>query len=320
MNNYKIRWKFGALTLALLLTIFIAGCGNAGDEEEETTSEEPEETDTENTEEINYSEAVDYTIIGIEPGAGISVTTEKAIEEYDSLSGWNVELSSTAAMATELDKAMENEEPIIITGWNPHWTFAKYPDMKYLEDPKEIYGGVEQIVTLARHGLEEEKPNAFKMIDQFNWDVEDMESIMYESQETGEEIEEIAKRWVEENPDKVEEWTEGVEDANGEAIELASIPWDSERASAGVLKEAMEQKGFEVTVTPVDVAVVFESVANGDADATIAAWLPITHKDFYEANEDNFVDLGANLEGAKIGLVVPEYMDIESIEDLEPAN
>ncbi|MYL61338.1 glycine/betaine ABC transporter, partial [Virgibacillus halodenitrificans] len=35
---------------------------------------------------------------------------------------------------------------------------------------------------------------------------------------------------------------------------------------------------------------------------------------------DQFDDLGANLEGAKIGLVVPSYMDIESIEDLEPAN
>src|SRR5699024_12216814 len=62
----------------------------------------------------------------------------------------------------------------------------------------------------------------------------------------------------------------------------SDLPWDSERASSGVLKEAMEQKGFKVEVTPVDVAVVFETVANGDADATIAAWLPITHQEFFE--------------------------------------
>src|SRR5699024_12641335 len=79
----------------------------------------------------------------------------------------------------------------------------------------------------------------------------------------------------------------------------------------------MEQKGFDVKVTPVDVAIVFESLANGDADATVAAWLPYTHKDFYEQYEDDFTDLGPNLEDAKIGLVVPDYMDIESIEDLE---
>src|SRR5690606_40676965 len=68
-----------------------------------------------------------------------------------------------------------NEEPIIITGWNPHWMFAKYPDMKYLDDPKGIYGGEEGINSLARLGLEEAKPEAYKLIDQFEWDVEDME-------------------------------------------------------------------------------------------------------------------------------------------------
>lgn len=63
---------------------------------------------------------------------------------------------------------------------------------------------------------------------------------------------------------------------------------------------------------------MFESIATGDADATLGAWLPITHKSFYEENQDNFVDLGPNLTGAKIGLVVPEYMNIDSIEDLHP--
>ncbi|MGM8366319.1 glycine betaine ABC transporter substrate-binding protein [Virgibacillus sp. W0181] len=316
--------KLFTLTFVAVMLIFAAGCGSNEEENSGTDTENETDTSEEASDESNgasdIGEAIDHTIIGIEPGAGISVTTEKALEEYDNLSGWNVELSSTAAMATELDKAMKDEEPIIITGWNPHWTFAKYPDMKYLEDPKEIYGGTEQIVSLARKGFEEEKPNAFKMVDQFNWEVEDMESIMYEAKETGDDIDEVAKRWVEDNRDKVEEWMEGVEDSDGVEVELVSTPWDSERASSGVLKAAMEEKGFKVTVTPVDVAVVFESVANADADATLAAWLPITHKDFYEQHKENIVDMGENLDGAKIGLVVPEYMDIESIEDLEPAN
>src|SRR5699024_8009957 len=103
------------------------------------------------------------------------------------------------------------------------------------------------------------------------------------------------------NQDKVDQWLEGVNDADGVDFELISTPWDSERASSGVLKIALEKKGFNVTVTPVDVAVVFESVANGDADATIAAWLPGTHKEFYEKNKDDMEDLGPNLTGTKIG-------------------
>ena len=307
-------------TNVLLVAIFagvllLAACSDGGTEDSDSDS--TEDQSNEEASAVNYSEEVDYTITGIEPGAGISVATEAAIEEYDSLQGWTVELSSTAAMMSELDKAMGDEEPIIITGWNPHWMFAKYPDMKYLDDPKEIYGAEEGINSLARLGLEEDKPEAYKLIDQFEWEVEDMEQIMYEAQETGEEIEDVAKRWVEENEDKVAEWTDGVDDVDGVEVELVSTPWDSERASAGVLKEAMKQKGFDVTVTPVDVAIVFESVANGDADASVAAWLPITHAEFYEKHKDDLIDLGPNLIGAKIGIVVPEYMDLDSIEDLE---
>ncbi|GEL78389.1 glycine betaine ABC transporter substrate-binding protein [Tenuibacillus multivorans] len=314
MNLFTKKNLFVITLTALLL---VAGCGSGEENNEENTDSNNETNGSD--EAINYSEEVEYTITGIEPGAGITVTTEKAIEEYENLNGWQLEQSSTAAMVTALDEAISNEEPIIVTGWNPHWKFAKYPDLKYLDDPKGVYGEAENIQSLARQGLKEDKPNAYKLIDQFEWDVEDMESIMYESKETGDDIDEVAKRWVEDNQEKVSQWLEGVEDVDGVEVELASTPWDSERASSSVLAEAMSQKGFDVTVTPVDVAAVFEAVGNGDVDATIAAWLPLTHNDFYQKVKDDVVDLGPNLQGAKIGIVVPEYVDLESIEDLEPA-
>ena len=306
------RFNYTVLIFGVIAVLLLAACGDSNNSKANGENAEANEGAA------DYGESVDYTITGIEPGAGISVTTEKAIEEYDSLDGWNVELSSTGAMMTELGTAIANEEPIVITGWNPHWMFAEYPDMKYLEDPKGVYGEEEDIVSLARIGLEEDKPEAYKLIDQFEWEVEDMEGIMFETQETGEDIEKIAAQWVEDNQDRVAEWTEGVEDVDGVEVNLVSTPWDSERASSGVLKEVMEQKGFEVTVTDVDVAIVFESLATGDADATLAAWLPLTHSEFYDAYKDDMVDLGPNLSGAKIGLVVPKYMDIDSIEDLSP--
>lgn len=305
------------LVFSVVGLLALVACGG---DNEQVTEDEAEHATENGSDSENYSEAVNYTITGIEPGAGISVTTEKAIEEYENLEGWDVDLSSTAAMMAELEKAIDNEEPIIVTGWNPHWMFAKFPDLKYLDDPLNIYGGDEDINTLTRIGFEEDNPEAFKVLDQFAWDVEDMEAIMYEANETGEEVEDVAKHWVEDNMDKVESWIDGVEDVDGVAVEIVSTPWDSERASSAVLKEAMEMKGFDVTVTPVDVAVVFESVATGDADATVAAWLPGTHAEFYEKHKDDLVDLGPNLTGTRIGLTVPAYMDIDSIEDLEPNN
>lgn len=62
------------------------------------------------------SEAVEYTIIGIEPGTGITDQTYRALEAYDQLAGWNFEESSTAGMLGLLDEAIRKEEPIIVTG------------------------------------------------------------------------------------------------------------------------------------------------------------------------------------------------------------
>ncbi|MFD2656765.1 glycine betaine ABC transporter substrate-binding protein [Gracilibacillus thailandensis] len=149
------------------------------------------------------------TITGIEPGAGVVSAAEKALEEYDNLSDWQVQTSSSGAMTTQLGEAIENEEPIIVTGWSPHWKFSEY-DLKYLEDPEGVFGEAETIETMVREGLEEDLPNAYKVLDQFEWTEEDSNSVMLEIN-NGTDPEEAAADWVEANSDKVAEWTEGVE-------------------------------------------------------------------------------------------------------------
>src|SRR5690625_6553795 len=61
---------------------------------------------------------------------------------------------------------------------------------------------------------------------------------------------------------------------------------------------------------------MWQSVASGDADAWLAGWLPTTHEDYYNELKDGIDDLGVNLDGTKLGLVVREYTDIASIEDI----
>ena len=62
-----------------------------------------------------------------------------------------------------------------------------------------------------------------------------------------------------------------------------------------------------------------KQLLHGEADAfRLAPWLPSTHGFLYEKHKEDIVDLGVNLTGTRIGLVVPEYMDIDSIEDLQP--
>src|SRR5690554_110095 len=100
-------------------------------------------------------------------------------------------------------------------------------------------------------------------------------------------------------------------------IKLVYVEWDTEIASTHVIGKVLEDEGFDVTVTPLDNAVMWEAVATGEADAMVAAWLPGTHDAQYAEYGDQVDELGVNLEGAAIGLVVPEYMDVDSIADLD---
>jgi glycine betaine/proline transport system substrate-binding protein len=153
----------------------------------------------------DYTEEFDGEITGIEPGAGVVQAAEQSLEDYN-LADWTVATSSSGAMATVLGQAYENEEPIVVTGWTPHWKFAAY-DLKYLEDPEGTFGGAEQIETFVRQGLEEDSPAAYEVLDNFFWEAADMESVMLEVTD-GATPEEAAANWIENNRDTVDSWLE----------------------------------------------------------------------------------------------------------------
>ncbi len=153
----------------------------------------------------DLTDEADMKITGIESGAGVVAAANKAIEEYENLADWELVPSSSGAMTVALAQAIEKEEEIIVTGWSPHWKFASY-DLKYLEDPKGVFGDAETINTFARQGLEEDMPEAFKVIDAFNWTSADIEEVMLDIN-SGTDPKEAAAKWVEANPEKVAEWT-----------------------------------------------------------------------------------------------------------------
>ncbi|MGX7776585.1 ABC transporter permease/substrate binding protein [Streptococcus pluranimalium] len=150
------------------------------------------------------SDQAGSTITGIEPGAGIMNAAERALEDYGNLSGWELTSASTGAMTSSLGKAISAKDDIIITGWSPHWMFSKY-DLKYLKDPKGSFGAEENINTIARKSLKEDMPKLYAIIDNFNWTSADMEEVMLDMNE-GMSPEKAARKWVDANEDKVNEW------------------------------------------------------------------------------------------------------------------
>ncbi|MBB6449186.1 glycine betaine/proline transport system substrate-binding protein [Geomicrobium halophilum] len=320
------HWKRMGIAAGLSLSLVAAGCG-ADEEEPDTETDDNGDTEEEADEDAeaddegdgeaaaDYGEDVAHTIVGIDGGSGVVQSTEQALEDYG-LDDWNVQTSSDAAMIQELENAYENEDPVFVTGWTPHWKFQEF-DLKILDDPELSYGEAESIHTIARDGLEDEQPEAYELLDNFEWEPEDMEEVMLEVQDGVDETE-AAQNWINENEDIVSEWTDGVDEVDGESISLSYVAWDTEIASTNVVAQVLEDLGYEVDLNLVEANFMFSSVASGDADASVAVWLPHTHADYHEDYEEDYEDLGPNLdEGAQLGLTVPAYMDIESIEDLQ---
>ncbi|MET3683282.1 glycine betaine/proline transport system substrate-binding protein [Alkalibacillus flavidus] len=161
--------------------------------------------DVNSIEDLNANaEKFDGEITGFDSGAGTMEVAEEMIDEY----GLNLELmpSSEPAMIAAIDQAVENEEPIVAPLWNPHSIFAKH-DLKYLEDPKESFGGVEKIHFATRQGFGDEYPQFTQWLK--NWKMNDTQigELMAAVQDAEEPIE-GARTWVENNQDLINEWIE----------------------------------------------------------------------------------------------------------------
>jgi glycine betaine/proline transport system substrate-binding protein len=169
----------------------------------------PDYVEVDSIEELNdHADELNGEIIGIDPGAGLMSLTEEVLETYE----LDLELrsGSDATMVAALDSAIDNEEPIVVTSWTPHWMFAEW-DLKYLDDPENVYGGAEQIHTIVHDSLADEMPEAHAILDAFEWTPEQMGEVMLMNQEDDADPYESAKQWVEDNRDIVDEWLEAAE-------------------------------------------------------------------------------------------------------------
>ncbi|MFC0268375.1 glycine betaine ABC transporter substrate-binding protein [Kushneria aurantia] len=149
----------------------------------------------------------DDRIVGIDPGDGIMQRTEAAMATYG-LADMNLVGVSDATMIDALESAIDSNEAIVVTGWTPHWMFARW-DLRYLDDPEHAYGGAEQIHTIVRQGLREEMPVATCILDNFQWTPETINQAMLMNQQEDATAYDNARQWVNNHQDVVSAWTQG---------------------------------------------------------------------------------------------------------------
>lgn len=135
-------------------------------------------------------------IIGIEKSSGLyRVSSQEMLPAYDLKDEYTVTTSSTAAMLTELEKAVNAKKDIIVTLWRPHWAYAKYP-IRDLEDPKGAMGKPDGVYTVARKGFSEDQQEVADWLKKFKMNDEQLGS-----------LEDLMENQFKEDPDKaVDEW------------------------------------------------------------------------------------------------------------------
>ncbi|MDZ7795063.1 MAG: glycine betaine ABC transporter substrate-binding protein [Spirochaetia bacterium] len=164
----------------------------------------PEYVDIDSIAELNANkEKFDGDIIGIDTGAGIMKTTNTAIEEYGL--DFDLKASSGPVMTATLKGAIEENKWVVVTGWKPHWKFARW-DLKFLEDPKKIYGEVENTWAVGHTDFREDFPDVTKFLENFMLTDQQLGTVMGMMNDSDKEAYEVAKEWVQNNPEAVQEW------------------------------------------------------------------------------------------------------------------
>ncbi len=164
----------------------------------------PSYMDIESIEELNeYEDKMDGEIVGIDPGASLMSLTDDVVKEYDL--NYDVLSSSDVSMTTELKTAYKNEEPIVVTLWKPHHVFADL-DMKFLEDPKNVYGDEENISFMSRKGFPEDHPEVLEWLQNWEMTNDQLGELMATIVENDNDAAKGAEIWLEDNQELVDEW------------------------------------------------------------------------------------------------------------------
>ncbi|KTC51091.1 glycine/betaine ABC transporter substrate-binding protein [Pseudomonas fluorescens ABAC62] len=164
----------------------------------------PEYVKAKSIEDLKTDTTFKNKIVGIDAGSGVMLKTDEAIKQYGL--DYKLQASSGAAMIAELTRAEDKQESIAVTGWVPHWMFAKWK-LRFLDDPKGVYGAAETVNSIGSKGLEKKAPEVVAFLKKFQWASKDeIGEVMLAIQE-GAKPDAAAKDWVAKHPERVAEWT-----------------------------------------------------------------------------------------------------------------
>lgn len=102
-------------------------------------------------------------------------------------------------------------------------------------------------------------------------------------------------------------------------VKIAYPNWAAEVAITNLAKVALEDHGYKASIIMLEPGPIYASLAKGDVDLLLGAWLPNTHAAYWEEYGADIEKIGTSYAGGTTGIVVPSYVAESSLEDLAAA-
>lgn len=142
-------------------------------------------------------------IQGISAGAGEMQLSRKAMDAYGLKQHLRLVTASGPAMTAALSRAIDNHEWIVVTGWSPHWKWERF-DLRYLDDPKNILGGEEDVKIIANPSIKTNHPEIAAFFSRMQVPLAKINAMLADANATS--YDEAAERFVANEPELVANW------------------------------------------------------------------------------------------------------------------
>lgn len=124
----------------------------------------------------SHAAEFDKTIVGIEPGAGLTRVTKDSMMPKYGLDDWTLKTSTTPGMLAVLKKDIAAKKPVVVTLWRPHWAYSAFP-IRDLKDPKGAMGKPDSIHAVGTGDFDDEFPKVASMVKNFHMDDQSLGSL-----------------------------------------------------------------------------------------------------------------------------------------------
>lgn len=170
-----------------------------------------------------HADKFGHRIYGIEAGNdGNQIMLDAIKNNTYNLGSWNLQPSSTAVMLTEAGRKIDKKQWIVFLGWKPHWMNIKY-HLKYLKDPKQIWGGGSAVYTAINPSFEKNNANVTRFLKQMVVSSKIQSGWVYDYGYKHQAADKVADQWIAGHMNVVAKWLDGVKTADGSGPALAAV-------------------------------------------------------------------------------------------------